>query len=271
MIKQDLHTHSLYDDGTAAPQAMAESAWQKGLSVFGCSLHSPLSGEAASWSGKKENIAAFLKDMQAVKEKFSGDMDVYAGMEYDVLSEPVFEGFDYVIGGSHEICAGGKRWSADWKPSITKQMIREVFEGDSGAAAAVYFAQMEKLADLPQVNAVAHFDLITKFNEPEPLYDTQCEAYRRAAEKAMERLVAAGKIFEINSGAVSRGFRTGFYPARELLCLLREMNGKIFFSSDAHAVENVGFAQEQERDFALSCGFQEIWILTPDGFAPVKI
>ena len=271
MINQDLHTHSLYDDGTASPLAMAESAQRKGFSVFGCSLHSPQSGEAASWSGKEEEVAAFQKDMAAVKAKLAPKLHVYTGLEYDIQSVPAFDGFDYVIGGCHEISAGVKRGSVDWKRSAAKQMIEEAFEGDSGAAASVYFAQMEKLAVLPQVDAIAHFDLITKFNEPDPLYDTRSGTYRRAAEKAMEKLVAAGKIFEINSGAVSRGYRTSFYPSREILCLLREMEGKIFLSSDAHTVENVGNALEHERNLARSCGFRESWILTPGGFAPEKL
>ena len=87
MINQDLHTHSLYDDGTASPLAMAESAQRKGFSVFGCSLHSPQSGEAASWSGKEEEVAAFQKDMAAVKAKLAPKLHVYTGLEYDIQSD----------------------------------------------------------------------------------------------------------------------------------------------------------------------------------------
>ena len=72
--------------------------------------------------------------------------------------------------------------------------------------------ELEKVALEPETDIVGHFDLLTKFNERRCFFDEESPAYRRAALRAMEALVAAGKIFEVNTGAISRGYRSTPYP-----------------------------------------------------------
>ena len=84
----------------------------------------------------------------------------------------------------------------------------------------------------------------------------------------MERLAAAGKIFEINTGAISRGYRTTPYPSAPLLQALREMDGKILFTADAHHAEDICCAYDPAVQLAKDCGFTQHWILTADGFVP---
>ena len=45
MKPQDLHTHSVYDDGGATLEQMVRSAFFKKLSAVGLSVHSPIEGE----------------------------------------------------------------------------------------------------------------------------------------------------------------------------------------------------------------------------------
>ena len=130
---------------------------------------------------------------------------------------------------------------------------------------------MTELAGFDEIAIVGHFDLPTKYNERSPLYDTASSVYRDAAFAAMEELNAAGKIFEINSGAISRGWRTTPYPAPELLRHLHAIGGRICISSDAHAADAITCAFGQSEALALSCGFTELWELTVDGFRPVAL
>jgi histidinol-phosphatase (PHP family) len=121
------------------------------------------------------------------------------------------------------------------------------------------------------IDIVGHFDLITKFNEQKRLFDTDSPRYRAAARRAMERLVAAGKIFEINAGAMNRGYRTEPYPSVALLRQLREMGGKIILSSDAHSPQSVYGGFETLRDIALDCGFTEVWQYIDGAFRPQSL
>ena len=130
---------------------------------------------------------------------------------------------------------------------------------------------MSSLADFPEISIVGHFDLPTKFNERKLLYDAASPAYRDAAYAAMEKLNAAGKIFEINSGAISRGWRTAPYPSEELLCHLHSLGGRILISSDAHSADAMTCAFDRCEALAKSCGFTELWQFTGSGFEAVGI
>ena len=135
-----------------------------------------------------------------------------------------------------------------------------------------YFSRVALLADDPDVDVVGHFDLPTKFNErPDPLFDESSQRYLDAAVAAMERLVDAEKIFEINTGAVSRGYRTGYYPSPRLLKILRDLGGRICISSDSHDVSTLGFEREKARQLALSNGFSSVWEYNGETFAEVRL
>ena len=71
----------------------------------------------------------------------------------------------------------------------------------------------------------------------------------------MEKLHSAGKIFEINTGAMFRVGRSSPYPSEYLLRTLNEMHGKIIFSSDAHSTEAIAFAFDRASALAEKCGF----------------
>ena len=105
--------------------------------------------------------------------------------------------------------------------------------------------------------------------------ESQRDAYaaylKRRIRPAMERLIRAGKIFESNTGAISRGYRQTPYPAEPLLRLLREMDGKILFTADAHRACDVAFGYAEAVELACRCGFDTFWRLTEEGFVPAPL
>lgn len=269
MVLQNLHAHSRFDDGTATCEEMVRAAAAAGLKSFGISAHSPMPHEP--WTVPGWRMGAFQKEMARLKAAYAERLTVWTGLEYDLVSEPAFAGFDYVIASVHAIDCAGKRWAVDHTRERAQHMIDEAFRGDRDAAAAHYFSLVQSIADIPEADIVGHFDLLTKFNEPEPLYDTASPAYRRAALAAMEALVQAGKIFEINTGAVSRGYRTDFYPDTYLLNALREMGGRLILSSDSHAADTVTFGFAEAEKKAKAAGFDHVYLLTERGFVPTEI
>ncbi len=127
------------------------------------------------------------------------------------------------------------------------------------------------MAEIPEIDIVGHFDLLTKFDEQGSVYDPLSPRYLEAAYAAMRELADAQKVFEINTGAMSRGYRTAPYPAKHLLKYLRELGGRICLNSDAHSVEGIGYAFAESLALAEASGFTELWYLTARGFAPVSI
>ena len=269
MKPQDLHTHSVYDDGGATLEQMVRAAAAKGLSAVGLSVHSPIEHE--DWTVRSENLQVFLREARSLKRKYRDQITVFCGIEFDLRSAVDLSRFDYVIGSLHATATPEGAFDTDNTAELARAGIDRFFGGNADAAAEAYFAQYQAMAKNPEIDIVGHFDLLTKFDEQGRLYDDLSPRYLDAAHEALRLLSDAGKIFEINTGAMSRGYRTAPYPARHLLEFLCGIGGRICLTSDAHSADGVGYAFGQSLALAKSCGFRELWLLTEDGFAPFQI
>lgn len=265
MVRQNLHCHTTYDDGHDAPQTMVLAALKAGLTSIGISLHCPIRGEE-NWCCSGSDEALFIEEMRSLREIYAGRIEVWCGLEYDMDAERrSVPPYDYIIGACH-ILDG---FPIDFAPDSAAHMI--AWHGGALKTAQRYYDRMAGLASFPEVSIVGHFDLITKFDEREDFYDTAAPAYRDAAFAAMEKLNAAGKIFEINSGAISRGWRSTPYPSEELLRHLKSIGGRILISSDAHSAAAMTCAFDQSEALARACGFTELWEFNGSGFEAVNI
>ena len=257
---QNLHAHSVFCDGKNTPEEMIRACLAAGMDSAGISIHSPLPF-ANGWAAKAENVAPFLAEMRRLKAAYAGRIAVYAGVEWDVLSdEKWLEPFDYALGSAHFLPVGGDPAAyptVDGSPETTRRFLAEAFDGDSDAAAECYFAQLGRVADAPRAQVVGHFDLLTKFDEKERFFDETSPRYRAAALNAMDALVSAGKVFEVNTGAIARGYRTTPYPDPFLLRAMQDAGVKLMLNSDCH-----------DRRFLL-CGFdQYAHLVPPESFSP---
>lgn len=272
MTPQNLHAHSTLDDGRSTPEEMLRASLSAGMRSCGLSLHSPLPFKN-DWAPGMKTVEVFLREMRHLAATFAPRMAVYAGIEWDVLSENVdLAPFDYVIGSVHHLPVDGANSSVDESPEATADLLARYFGGDADAAAALYFSELQKVAAQPRAQIVGHFDLLTKFNERGAFFDEESPVYRRAAARAMEALVEVDKIFEVNTGAISRGYRTSPYPSRALLEQLRRMDGRVTLGSDAHSARNVACSFDAALRLVRDCGFRQIWqMVSPGVFEPVAL
>lgn len=265
MHLQSLHTHSLYDDGRSTLEDMLQSAITHGLSAFGFSGHSPLPF-ANDWAIPEDRLAEYNAHTRRLQAQYAGVFPVFCGLEWDNCSPLPTQPYDYLIGSVHHFPAlpDGRRFSTDTSAEQLRECAAVQYHGDVRAQEDAYYALVGDLADIPQIDIVGHLDLIAKFDEPHAIYSEAPQS----ALRAMERLVRAKKIFEINTGAISRGYRTTPYPSVPLLQALREMDGKILFTADAHRAEDICCAYDPAVRLAKDCGFTQHWLLTADGFVP---
>lgn len=270
MIRQNLHTHTVFDDGTATAMAMAQAALDAGLESLGFSGHAPLPYRDV-WEIKQENMPAYLTAVEETREAFRGRLSVYNGLEWDIVCDLPDTPFDYIIGSVHHIEKDGEYLSVDHRPDVSLNTLETRFHGSKNAMVEAYFAQYDAVARNPRVDIVGHFDLISKFDEVADLFDGSAPFYRDCAMEALEKLLRADKIFEINTGAMSRGYRTAPYPGDFFLREILARRGRVLVTSDSHAVNTVVHAFDRVEQMLLSLGFKEIWELTPAGFRPYKI
>lgn len=270
MLTQNLHTHSTFDDGQNTLEEMARAAHAAGLGSIGFSVHAPMPNPAC-WTIEEHRLPDYFAEAKRVRERLLGTIDVFCGVEWDLYSAIPPKGFDYVIGSVHHLPIDSSLPCVDNTAGETRRIIRDYYAGDADAMAEAYYRQYLALAQIKEVDIVGHFDLLTKFNEEQPTIDETSPRYLTAALSAMVVLIAAGKIFEINTGAISRGYRTAPYPSETLLRALHERGGKITISGDSHRVEDIAFGYDQAMQLARDCGFTELWTFDGKGFIPQQI
>ena len=237
--KGDLHTHTNYCDGKDSPEEMVLSAIEKGLDTYGFSEHGYTAFDL-SYCLTLEKTEFYKKEILSLKEKYKDKIEILLGIELDAFSDIDTSDYDYVIGSCHYVSKDGKYRAIDESPRELESICNEWYGGDYYALAEDYFKNIASLAS-KRTDIVGHFDLITKFNEGDSLFDSQNPRYLAAAKSAIDALLPLGVPFEVNTGAISRTYRTEPYPAKSLIDYIKEKGGSLILSSDTHSKDNIAF------------------------------
>ena len=104
---------------------------------------------------------------------------------------------------------------------------------------------------------VGHFDLVTKFNEGDVLFDTTDERYLTQGYAAIDKLLEKNVIFEVNTGAMSRGYRTEPYPSIMFLRYIKEKGGRVILSGDCHNASAICHAFDLAYEHIKKAGLEE--------------
>lgn len=268
-ILQNLHTHTRYCDGMDTPEEMVITAIEKGFDILGFSGHSYTSSAVSAMSPEKEK--AYKRDITALKERYMDQIDIYCGLELDLYSGVDVNDYDYVIGSVHYLKMDGQCLGIDSSPEKSQKIINEHFSGNGMKYARAYYETLAQLTECPGIDIVGHFDLVTKFCRTHIFFDVESKEYQRYAMEALDALASGFQLFELNTGAIARGYRTTPYPAPFLLRELKKRNCGILISSDCHDRRYLDCGFQEAEELLRECGFREKYILTKDGFEAVPI
>lgn len=241
MIFSDFHAHTTFCDGKNTPEEMIISAINKGLKNLGLVIHSYTYFYPSGSCKSVEHEVDFANEMNRLKKKYADKINVTCGIEMDFYSAHKPTCFDYVIGSVHFFEANGKYYPIDSSAEKLDFAVNEAFGGDYMSAAEDYFNNVKMVVEKHNADIIGHFDLITKFNEVHPKFDVNNPRYVKAWKDAVDYLVKFDKPFEINTGAISRGYRTTPYPAQDMIEYIKKKGGKFMLSSDSHSAENLAF------------------------------
>ena len=207
------------------------------------------------------DTAGYINQIKALKEKYKDKIQIYLGVEEDLTQYVVGEDFDYIIGSSHYFNIGGKLHPIDLSHEYFKSCL-ELFGGDVKALSESYYSSFCDYILCRKPDIIGHFDLITKFDEIEGMgYFLNNPEYTEIAEKYLKIALKSECIFEVNTGAISRGYRTSPYPQENLLHILKENDAKIVLSSDSHSADTLCFAFEEARRLLKDVGFSHSYVL----------
>ncbi len=228
------HVHTTFCDGENTAEEMVISAINAKCEEIGFSVHSPL--PFADWAIKEERIPEYIETLKALREKYKDKIKIYIGIEQDYFSKAPDWNPDYIIGAVHYIEIDGEYLALDLDANEMKENVDKYYGGDVYSYCEDYFALMADVYNKTKCNIIAHLDLVTKFNEKLPMIDTEHPRYKRAAKMAIDALAKTPAIFEINVGAITRGYRTKPYPDEPLIVEIMKVTDKSFvLNSDSHA------------------------------------
>lgn len=239
MISADLHVHTDFCDGKNTPEEMVQAAVRLGLEKIGLCVHSYTPFDE-SYCIQKDKIPTFIHTVAELKEKYRQKIEVLCGVELDYYSAMPTDGFDYVIGSVHYLKNGNEYCPVDMDPETLRSAAKRYYGGDFLELCRAYYGCVARLAE-KRSDIIGHFDLVTKFNRAGALFDENSPEYLAVAKQAVDALLPCRIPFEINTGAISRGYRDTPYPAPALLAYIRQKGGKTLLSSDAHCAAHIGF------------------------------
>ncbi len=241
MIRCDFHMHTTFCDGKNTAEEMVLAAIQKGMTCIGISTHAMLQTQY-SVEEMTRRLEAYRTEMARLKEKYAGQIELYCGVELELdMNMPIdLEQYDYVIGSLHDLYRDGKPIYVDYSPEYWERVVDEYYGGDSLSFVEDYYENLARLADR-KIDIIGHFDLCTKFNRDGRLFDENDPRYLCAAYRAADALLPLGIPFEINMGAIARGYQDHPYPNTKILEYIVKNGGRVMLSSDAHSAENIAF------------------------------
>ena len=267
MAYSDLHTHTVFSDGKNTVEEMVREAIRRNMVSIGISDHSYTEFDT-SYCMKKEALPAYLEEIQRVKIAYEGQIQVYAGLEYDGYSELENRGdFDYLIGDCHYIKTCDGYFSVDHTKDGQWQTIENYFDRDAMAYARAYYEAYVGCTQNHRPDILGHFDLVSKFG----FVDETGREYRAMAIEAMIACLEVTPIVEMNTGPISRGWRNYAFPNTFLLKEIFAHGGKVILSSDSHRPDTLTGYFEESAGLLRQAGFDSMMIFTNGQFEEIGL
>lgn len=267
MIRSNFHTHTVFCDGNDTPEELVQAALALGFKALGFSGHSY--NEPDKDFAMPPSAFEYRKTVNALKAKYKGVIDIFCGIEQDYFSDEPTDCYDYVIGSVHYVKKNGGYIAVDDTADIINDGVNRLYGGDFDALAEDYFNSVSNIAEKTHADIIGHFDLVSKFSEQNGRGES--ERFLSAAENAVKALVPYNIPFEINTGAVAKGYRSVPYPSPAILKIIKQHGGKIIFSSDCHDKSYLAFGFDTAEKTAYEIGFRERAVITKDGIKYIKL
>lgn len=269
--RQNLHTHTTYVDGKDTPEELVLEAIKRGLGAIGFSEHSYLRYSSYPHQLTVDKAELYKKEIKALKSKYREQINIYCGLEYDFYSDLGVEGFDYLIGSVHYLDCHGSVVTFDRGLNETLDYIKENFGGNGLSFAKKYYETVALLPEKQEFDIVGHFDLVIKNNEQGRFIDVSAREYLDLGFEAIHSLKGKIPFFEVNTGAIPRGYRASPYPQMEFLQEFNRCGFGALITSDCHDKAYLDCRFEDARELLAAAGFHSRYILTDGGFTEVGL
>ena len=266
MQQSNYHSHCTFCDGRSHPEDFVRFALSHGFRAYGFSSHSPLPFET-NWNMSKDEMPAYLAEIQRLKEKYDGRIELYAGLEIDYLdttynaSIPYFRELplDYRIGSIHflpisDILIEDNMVCIDGSFREYAHSVSRYFEGDIRKLVERYYCSSMEMIEAGGIDIVGHLDKIYMNGQRFDTFSLDAPWYQELVQAYLERIAQLGLMVEINTKNWSQ--KQELYPHRQWLKRIAELHIPVMVNSDCHYPHLVNDGREETFELLKTCGFQ---------------
>ena len=245
-MRIDLHNHTTRcNHAKGSMDAYVQRAIKLEIDIYGFSEHAPMNFDSYYRLDFTE-MNAYENDVLSLKEKYKNYIKIILGYEVDYLKGYMDErvlksNVDYTIGSVHFL----EEWGFDHPDYIDEYKKRDIDQ-----IWQEYFDNIEVMAKTGYFNIVGHLDLIKIFNFM-PKKDI-----RLIAQNALKAIKKSNMVIELNSAGLRKPIKE-IYPSPLLLEMAYELDIPITFSSDAHAIGQIGFKYNEVVKLAKKIGYTQ--------------
>ena len=246
-MRIDLHNHTTYcNHATGSMEEYIERAIELKIDIYGFSEHAPMEFDKG-YRLSFEEMRDYENDVLRLREKYKNSIKILLGYEVDYIEGYIDERVlnakvDYLIGSVHFL----NRWGFDNPEFIGGWQNRDIDDIWQD-----YFNAIRDMAKSGYFDIVGHLDLIKLFKYM-PKRDI-----RVIAEEAFREIKRSNMVIELNSAGLRKPIGE-IYPSKYLLLMAYELDIPITFSSDAHAVEQIGFGYDEVKRVAKEVGYTKV-------------
>ena len=246
-MRIDLHNHTIRcNHATGTIDEYIQKAIELGIDIYGFSEHAPMDFDPY-YRLSFEDMDIYEDEVLRAKRVYQDKIQIVLGYEVDYLKGYIDDRViynkrvDYLIGSVHFL----DKWGFD-----NPEFIGEYKNRDIDDIWQEYFDAIEAMAKTGYFDIVGHLDLIKVFKYL-PKKDI-----RVIAKNALRTIKETNMVIELNGAGLRKPIKE-LYPSQNLLEVAYELNIPITFSSDAHAVEQIGFGYNEAIETAKRVGYTQ--------------
>jgi len=253
-MNSNFHGHCTFCDGRSHPEDFVKFAIANRFRAYGFSSHSPIPFETF-WNMSKVDMPDYLAEINRLKSKYAGQIEIYTGLEIDYLGDtynatiPYFQSLqlDYCISSVHYLsCASplveDNLVCIDGEYRDFEQGLARYFRGDIRRITDFFFETSMRMVETGGFEIVGHIDKIYMNGSKHPDFDLQADWYQKPFLKLLDLIAEKGLIVEINSK-----YKTGkgqTFPHVASYKELQKRNIPIVVNSDCHEPHLVNDGRE---------------------------
>lgn len=269
----DYHVHTEFsDDSVYKMEDVIRDAMEMGMDEICITDHVDY-GIKEDWDSGHEIVyrngepianvdySNYVKQIQALRQKYGEGIVIRMGLEFGIQAHtvPAYEAlfarypFDFIILSIHQV-DDQEFWTQDFQRGKTQEEYQTRY----------YEEMLEVVKHYKQYSVLGHLDLIARYDEAGPY---PFEKIRPVVTEILKTVIADGKGIELNTSSRRYGL-PDTTPSRDILCLYRELGGRVItIGSDSHKPEHLGADIQEAKAVLRELGFSSF--CTFDQMKPV--